>query len=84
MAIAITMERSRPMFMDNAKTKEKEVTCRLDENLKLVPMTKEELDAELDRAYREGQKEVARGGGMTVEESFEKFKRDNSAWFVTA
>lgn len=82
MAIAITMERPKPVFMDKADTEE--VICRLDENLKLVPMTKEELDAELDRAYEEGQKEIARGGGMTVEESYEKFKRDNSSWFVTA
>ena len=82
MAIAITAERPKPVFMNKIETEE--VVCKIDENLKLVPLSKEELDEELDKAYIEGQKEIARGGGMTVEEAFEKFKRDNSAWFVTA
>ena len=82
MAIAITAKRPKPVFMNKIETKE--VVCKIDENLKLVPLSKEELDEELDRAYEQSKIDLARGNYYTVEESFEKFKRDNSAWFTTA
>ena len=77
MAIAITMERPKPIMVDKTKYVRKG-------DWDVTGLSKEEIFKILDESYEKAQEEVARGEGMSVEESYKKFIKDHSEWIATA
>ncbi len=75
MAITVTVETPRSILMNRSEN-------TTSKKWNWGNLSDAEIKAELDRSYKQAQKDIAAGKGQPAAEFFKEFKAEHSEWFT--